>query len=274
MKFAFCNELFKKWKVDRMCDFLVKLGYQGIELAPWVYSISPKDFSKIDKISTVIHKSGLDIVGIHNIFWGKSNYSMNHPDKSIRKKTSAYVCDLVTLCSDLGGKVIIMGNPQHRIVQEGTTYEEAWANMKDFFRKPLDIAREKQITFCLEPLSNDQTNFINTAQEAIAFIKEVDHPNLALMLDGYSLSKEDRKNEDIILHTEGYLKYFHADDANKKGPGAGKTDFIPIFRSLKHINYQGYVSVEIHDLTVDPEVTASRSIQYMMKCLDFINSQG
>jgi len=251
MKFAFCNELFKDWEIKKMCDLLVKLGYEALEIAPWVYFPSPADFFKVNKISAIVHDSGFDIVGLHWLFGEESSCYINNPDKTIREKTSAYFCDLVKLCSDLGGKVMIIGSPNQRRVKEGVTYQQAWEYTKEFL---------------LEPLSKDQTNFINTAEEAIKFIKEVNNPSLALILDVYSLSKEDRNIEDIILNAEGYLKHFHADDANKKGPGAGDTDFIPIGRALNKINFRGYVSVEIHDLNIDPEATASRSVDYMRCC--------
>lgn len=268
MKFAFCNELFQDWEINKMSDFLAGLGYQGLEIAPWVYFSSPKDFSKVDKISAVVNKSGLNIVGLHWLFGKESSYYINHPDRDIREKTGAYFCDLVKLCSELGGKVMIIGSPNQRKVKEGITYEQAWKYTKDFLEKPLEVATERRITLCLEPLSKDQTNFINTAQEAIRFIKEVNSPNLGLILDVYSLSKEDGNMEDIIQNAEGYLKHFHADDANKKGPGAGDTDFIPIGRALNKINFQGYVSVEVHDFSIDPEATASRSIEYMKHCFE------
>ena len=238
MKFAFCNELFQDWEINKMCGFLAELGYQGLEVAPWVYFSSPKDFSKVDKISAIVNKSGLDIVALHWLFGEESSYYINHPNKDLREKTTAYFCDLVKLCSELGSKAMIIGSPNQRKVKEGITYKQAWEYTKEFLKKPLEVATERGITLCLEPLSKDQTNFINTAQEAIRFIKEVNNLHLALILDVYSLSKEDRSMEDIILNAQGYLKHFHADDANKKGPGAGDTDFIPIGRALRKINFQ------------------------------------
>ncbi|HHF98817.1 MAG TPA: sugar phosphate isomerase/epimerase [Candidatus Aerophobetes bacterium] len=269
MKFGFCNELFKDWEIKRMCEFLMKLGYQGVEIAPWVYFSSRSDFYKVDKVSATIEKSGLDVIGFHWIFGKDSEYYINHTDKSIREKTSDYLCELIRLCSDLKGKIIVIGSGKRRNVQVGITYKQAWEYTKDFFEKPLKVAADKGIILCLEPLSKDLTNFINTAEEAIRFIREVDHPNLALILDVYSLSKESKSMEDIILEAKDYLKHFHVDDTNKKGPGAGNVNFAPIIQALKSVNFEGYISVEVHDLKVDPEITASRSIQCLKKC--FIN---
>lgn len=267
MKFSFCNELFQKWEVKRMADYLVQLGYQGVEIAPWVYFSSPQDFWKSDKILRELEDAGLRVVGLHWLFGENSSYYINHPDLHIREKTSAYFVDLVKLCADLRGEVMIIGSPNQRKVKEGITYEQAWGYTKECLRKPLEIARDRGITLCMEPLSRDQTNFLNTSEEALKFVKEVDHPCLALIVDMYSLSKEGKPMDEIILSTKGYLKHFHADDANKCGPGTGETDFVPLARALREIDYQGYVSVEVHDLTVDPEETASRSIKYMKDCL-------
>ncbi|GAG96506.1 unnamed protein product, partial [marine sediment metagenome] len=60
-----------------------------------------------------------------------------------------------------------------------------------------------------------------------------------------------------------FLAHFHANDANKKGPGFGKVDFLPLFKTLEKIGYQGYVSVEVFDFKPDPQTIARKSLEYM-----------
>ena len=272
MKYAFCNELFKDWEVESMVGFLAGLGYSGVEIAPWTYFSCPEDRSDAGRIGETIRANALEVVGLHWLFGRESLYHINHPDKAIRQKTSVRFKEMIELCHDLGGRLIIFGSPMQRKVVAGATYSEAWDYAREFFQGLMGLAAERGVTLCMEPLSEDQTDFINTAEEAKRFVDEIDHRSMGLMVDAYSLSWEKKPMREVILETEGYLTHFHADDANKKGPGAGDTDFVPIGGALREIDFKGYISVEVHDLSVDAEQTAARSIRYMMKCIEGRNT--
>ena len=65
-----------------------------------------------------------------------------------------------------------------------------------------------------------------------------------------------RDNSDALLH-------FHANDANRRGPGMGEIDFAPIFQALRDVNYDGWVSVEVFDYEPGVETLVSESMQNM-----------
>ena len=69
-------------------------------------------------------------------------------------------------------------------------------------------------------------------------------------------------------HHGGQAGHFHANDANRRGPGFGSTDFGPIFQALGDSGYKGWVSVEVFDYTPDPVTIARDSIRYMRQCED------
>ena len=35
MKFGICNEIFERWPWERLCEYAARLGYQGLEIAPF-----------------------------------------------------------------------------------------------------------------------------------------------------------------------------------------------------------------------------------------------
>jgi sugar phosphate isomerase/epimerase len=94
----------------------------------------------------------------------------------------------------------------------------------------LAVARgeARRVTLCFEPLAPVETNFINTAAEAIRFVQRLNSPNLQIILDVKAMCSESRPIPQIIRESWPHFAHFHANDRNLKGPGFGEVDFRPI----------------------------------------------
>ena len=46
-------------------------------------------------------------------------------------------------------------------------------------------------------------------------------------------------------------------------PGFGETDFVSVIKTLKELDYQRYVSVEVFDFAPDPKTIAAGSLHYL-----------
>src|SRR5262249_30987857 len=106
----------------------------------------------------------------------------------------------------------------------------------------------------------------NTCAEGAELLKRIDHPNFLLHLDVRAMSSEATPVVELIRRHIAQTGHFHANDPNKRGPGFGNVDFVPIFKALRESKYQGWVSVEVFDYSPDPETIARDSIKYMRKC--------
>jgi sugar phosphate isomerase/epimerase len=193
---------------------------------------------------------------------------LNHSDKAVRAQTSKYCCDLVDFCADIGGHIMVVGSPKQRNVMDGISQEQAWEWATETFGASVRQALARGLTICLEPLSPAETNFINTAAEAIRFVKQFHSPSFKIILDVKAMSSEAKPIPQIIQESWPHFAYFHANDKNFKGPGFGEIDFKPIAAALNGVGYGGYVSVEVFNFDEGPEAIATRSLEYLKTVFD------
>lgn len=265
VKFAICNEIFQGWKLEDAMSKAKAIGYDAIEIAPFtlaplVTEVSPE---RRMEIRFAAETMGLSISGIHWVLAETKNYHLTHPEEKVRLLTARYFRDLVDFCADIGGEFMIVGSPKQRNVESGVTKEMAWQYAKTAFWQAAKRAEERNVTICIEPLAPSETNFINTAEEACRMAMQLNSPNFKVILDVKAMTSESRPIPDLIKRSSEYLAYFHANDANLKGPGFGKVDFKPIAAALKAAKYKGYVSVEVFNFDEGPEIIATKSLEYL-----------
>lgn len=248
--------------------FAKKAGYDAVEIAPFTLGSNVNAISAAERscIRTLAARIGIAISGIHWVLVQTEGLHLTHPDEAVRQKTAQYFKDLVQFCADIGGKSMVVGSPKQRDVLEGVAYRDAWNWATDVFRAPVRAAEKRGITICFEPLAPSETNFINSAEEAIRFTRQLDSPNFKIILDVKAMCSEAKPIPQIIAESSGHFAYFHANDRNLKGPGFGEVDFYPIAAALRESRYDGVVSVEVFKFDEGPEVIATKSIEYLRRC--------
>jgi sugar phosphate isomerase/epimerase len=184
----------------------------------------------------------------------------------VRARLSRYLIDLATACRGLGGRLMVFGSPQQRSLQPGVEAALAFEWASDVFRGVMPALADLDVTICMEPLGPAETDFITTCEDGARLVEAVGHPNFVLHLDVKAMSSEPTPVPDLIRRYGARAGHFHANDANRRGPGFGETDFEPIFEALRDSGYDKCVSVEVFDYTPDPETIATRSLEYMKGC--------
>lgn len=265
MKFAICNEMFEGWAFEDVCREARKAGYDGVEIAPFTLGRLANEVFGEQRVQmrAAAARHGIEIVGLHWVLAHTDGFYINHPDADVRRRTAEYIESLAQLCAGLGGRVIVFGSPKQRSVPPGLTIQQAWEYAVQTFRQALPALESRGVVLCLEPLGPEETDFINTADEAARMIREIDSPSFRLLLDVKAMSTEGKPIPDLIRAHADIIEHFHANDANRRGPGFGDTDFGPIAAALREIDYDGWVSVEVFDFSPDPVTIAARSMEYL-----------
>ena len=98
-------------------------------------------------------------------------------------------------------------------------------------------AMEKHgVTLAMEPLGR-MRRISCFAADAVALAEMVDSPHCKIILDCKAMVTESKPIPELI-HEFDWVAHFHANDANRRGPGMGDLDFVPIFWALHEIDYK------------------------------------
>lgn len=269
MKFAFCNEAFEGQTWADTVQVLAGAGYDGVEIAPFTLAESVTDLTAAERatIRRQASDAGLEIVGLHWLFVSPKGLHTTTDDEATRRRTTAYLQELVRFCGDLGGKVMVIGSPKQRDVQRGVAYEDAWQRFVAMIEACLDVAAERDVILCIEALPRDQSNFVTSLDEAVKMVREVDHPNFQTMFDVHNAVFETEPLPVLLRRYMPFVRHVHVNEMDGGHPGSGDFDFASILRVLAEVNYQGYVSTEAFDFSLGAEVIARASLRTLQDAL-------
>lgn len=107
-----------------------------------------------------------------------------------------------------------------------------------------DFAADHGVTLMLEVVNRFEHFMLNTAEEAVAYVKEVGRENVKVMLDCFHMNIEEDFLGDALRNTGNLLGHFHIGECNRKVPGKGHMPWDDIAQGLKDIHYDGAVVME------------------------------
>lgn len=268
MRYAICNETFQNWDWGAVCRQTAALGYDGIEIAPFTFSPDARLLTAAQRaeIRQTAQNAGLTITGLHWLLVSPKGLSITTRDQKVRLETSDYLAALVELCADLGGRTLILGSPGQRRIPDGDTASDAEERLIECLQPAVTLAVQEDITLCLEPLPPPEADFLLTLEHAVALAQRFASPAVKTIFDVKSASSEDRPLPDLIRAYAPWIAHVHANDANRRGPGFGDTDFVPVLSALDEIDYAGWVSIEVFDYSPDPVTIARDGLAYLKRC--------
>ena len=263
MKIALCNEVLGPMPFAEQCAFAAALGYDGLEVAPFTLGPEPHLLPATERreLRVVADAYGLAITGLHWLLVTPDGLSVTSPDDAVRARTRDVIERLVGLCADLGGTVLVHGSPRQRALGDG-----ARDRAVEIFRAAGDAASAAGVTYCLEPLARNETDFINTVEEAVALIDEAGSAGLATMIDTSAAGQTEAMPVPALLDRwlpTGRIAHIQFNDTNRRAPGQGADDFAAILAALRRNRYGGIVAVEPFIYHPDGPSTAARAIGYL-----------
>lgn len=163
-----------------------------------------------------------------------------------RDALTSYMSSSLDRCTQLGTRIVVWGSAGSRNVPQGFSRSEARSQIKAFLRQAGDLARSRNIVIAIEPLRRQESNIINTGAEALQLVREVDHPQVKMIIDYYHLRAEN-ENPDILLRAAKEIVHLHfANAAGRRWPKLSDGDpvYARFFELVKQIRFRGGISIE------------------------------
>lgn len=176
-------------------------------------------------------------------------YDVSSADEMVRQRGIEYLKNIVERVGFMDGKII-----------SGVSYagwgcvprEDLSGNKEPIVERSVDSMRsivktaaDYGVTYCVEVVNRYEGCILNTAAEAMDYVKRVDAQNIGVLLDTYHMNIEEDSFSEAIHMVGDKLYGLHTGDNNRRCPGRGHIDFDEIFQALADIHYQGRIVSEL-----------------------------
>ena len=224
------NELFPK---------ISKMGFDVVEIA-----VEDPTVIDIKKVKSALNDHGLK-ASICGAFG--SSRDLTNESKQVQKNGLAYIEFCLDICKELD--VDFFGGPMYSAVGKARMLKpDARKAEWDLAIKNLqlvcDMAAARNLKIALEPLNRFESDLVNTAEDVLRMVNDINHPAAFIMLDSFHMSIEERDVEKAIVSAGDKLIHLQVSENYRGAPGTGQTPWQDYRRGLEQIGYEGIVTIE------------------------------
>ena len=97
MRIALCNEVIAPMPFPRQCEYAAKLGYDGLEIAPYTLSDEPHRLgaAQLAAARAAAADAGIAVTGLHWLLVKPAGLSISTRDDAVRRKTVDFMRTLI-----------------------------------------------------------------------------------------------------------------------------------------------------------------------------------
>ena len=216
-------------------------GYDGIDLF---------DFAEkrdVEKLKRSAESTGLKIPEVMGN-WGGPGKDLACEDDQTRKKAVEYGKDVCDLCVAVGSPTLGYCLPQPATPEACFTIvptDVLRRNLVLGLKEICEYAAGRGINVVIEPLNcyESYPGLMNTISQALSVISELGCDNVGLQPDVFHMNIGEAAILDALRSAGSYVKHVHMNETNHFGFGSGHTDFKGIYKTLKEMDFSGYITV-------------------------------
>ena len=240
---------------DKLCK-AAALGADGVELMCY-------DPASLDAgaLRAGLEANGLEAAAVASGGLGMGKITLLHPDAQTRHLAQSRLADLIDFAARAGAPVVTIGGFRGK---SNGDQQAALIRLGETLGESAEMAGNRGVRLAIEPLNRYEADLIQNAAQGLAFLEQVNHPALGLLLDTYHVNIEEASWTEPFARVSaaGKLFHVHLGDNNRLPPGKGLIDFHAILQTLRSVGYQGFLSAELLALP-DPDAAAADTLSYI-----------
>jgi sugar phosphate isomerase/epimerase len=211
---------------------LAKAGLTHIELHGNHYG--PDLGYRVGETAAILADAGLEVSGVCGMFGTDNDLSSVHQPS--RQEAIDYIRRETDFAAALQGTYLLVvpgavGRPE--------AYDDAeWHRSVEALRIAADALTDAGVKGAIEPIRSAEVSIVRTVADAVAYIKDVDHPGVAhINGDVYHMQSEEANIPLALLEAGDRLVNLHLADSNRMGLGNGSLDLDTIIKALYVIGH-------------------------------------
>lgn len=242
------NQHYRRFSLDYFLDCQQKVGFQNIEL--WCgashFWIDSKGFEPVEPLKRKLRERNLRVVSVTTPSCAYQ-YQYAAQETKPLEESYRYFCNGIRVAAELGADRVVVNSGWGYIHED---HEEMWKRSRDNLFRLAEFAETQGIVCVMESMRKDETNLVNSLETAKKMYREINHPNMKVMVDsiatgaaGESLEQWfDAFGKDLI-----HMHFLDGDPYLHNVWGDGNT---PLERQLQVMNdrgFSGYLVQEVAD---------------------------
>ncbi|MCF7942921.1 MAG: sugar phosphate isomerase/epimerase [Spirochaetia bacterium] len=226
--------------------FIEKAGTLGFEVlevnAGTISKMSRKERTEIRNAAEYAGISLSACIGLH------PSSDIASEDISVRTRGIQHLHSIGDAMKDCGIdrlSGIIYSSWPGKLEGRSISKQQALAYSIASMKEAVKTAEDNDLVYNIEVVNRFEQFLLNTAAEAVEYVRTVDSPNLKILLDTFHMNIEENSMYDAITTAGPHLGHFHLGENNRRPPG-GLVGFSwkDIFSSLHAIHYDGWAVME------------------------------
>jgi sugar phosphate isomerase/epimerase len=285
MRLAFSTNAYLRFSFMEAACRLAGLGYQGVEIMADVPHAWPACLLEEQKqaIREILAANRLGISNVNAFMMNaisdpRQPYwhpSWIEPDPHYRRIRVEHTRRSLTLARELGAPSITTepGGP----VEPGKSWSAALELFVDTLRPVAEHAEREGVLLLIEP---EPGLLIENADQYLELMQHVDSPAVGLNFDiGHFYCVGDDPAL-TVNRLAPYIRHFHLEDiaGNRVHhhliPGEGAIEFAAVFRAIRQISYEGWITIELYPYIDNPDEAARTALERIRAILDQEKDEG